>query len=293
MPKRKYPVIVALAGQGFEIKRCCRILGVAPSGYFSWRRRSPTPRELRREWLRGLIGQIHADSRGVYGYRRVRAELQLGRQIMVSRKLVHKLMAEAQLQGLPARKRRKSLVNVATAEDLVCREFARAAPDELWFADITEHPTREGKVYCCVVLDAHSRRIVGWSIDSHQATSLVTNALAMAISNRIPLGGTVIHTDHGTQFTSWAFSERVRQAGLVPSMGTVGDAFDNALIEAFWARLQTELLDRKKWKTRIELSTALFDYLEIFHNRNRRHSALGMLTPIEFEKVNNQTAQAA
>jgi transposase InsO family protein len=293
MPKRKYPVIVALAGQGFEIKRCCRILGVAPSGYFSWRRRSPTPRELRREWLRGLIGQIHADSRGVYGYRRVRAELQLGRQIMVSRKLVHKLMAEAQLQGLPARKRRKSLVNVATAEDLVCREFARAAPDELWFADITEHPTREGKVYCCVVLDAHSRRIVGWSIDSHQATSLVMNALAMAISNRIPLGGTVIHTDHGTQFTSWAFSERVRQAGLVPSMGTVGDAFDNALIEAFWARLQTELLDRKKWKTRIELSTALFDYLEIFHNRNRRHSALGMLTPIEFEKVNNQTAQAA
>ncbi len=95
------------------------------------------------------------------------------------------------------------------------------------------------------------------------------------------------------QFTSWAFSERVRLAGLVPSMGTVGDAYDNALIEAFWARLQTELLNRKKWKTRIELSTALFDYLEIFHNRTRRHSSLGMLTPIEFEKVNNQTAQAA
>jgi transposase InsO family protein len=115
----------------------------------------------------------------------------------------------------------------------------------------------------------------------------------MAISNRTPSSGTVIHTDHGSQFTSWAFSERVRQAGLVPSMGTVGDAYDNALIEAFWARLQTELLNRKKWKTRIELSTALFDYLEIFHNRNRRHSALGMLTPIQFEKVNNQTTRAA
>jgi putative transposase len=115
----------------------------------------------------------------------------------------------------------------------------------------------------------------------------------MAISNRTPPNGTVIHTDHGSQFTSWAFSERVRQAGLVPSMGTVGDAFDNALIESFWARLQTELLNRRRWKTRIELSTALFDYLEIFHNRNRRHSALGMLTPIEFEKVNNQTEQAA
>jgi transposase InsO family protein len=224
----------------------------------------------------------------VYGYRRVRAELQLGRQIVVSRKLVHKLMAEEQLKGLPTRRQRESLVNVAAAEDLVCREFAREAPDQLWLADITEHPTREGKVDCCVVLDAHSRRIVGWSIDSHQATPLVTNALAMAISNRTPAGGTVIHTDHGSQFTSWAFSERVRQAGLVPSMGTVGDAYDNAPIESFWARLQTELLNRKKWKTRLELSTALFEYLEVFHNRNRRHSSLAMLTPIEFEKVNNK-----
>ena len=286
-------MIASLAGQGFEIKRCCRIIGVAPSGYFSWRRRTPSPAELRREWLRGLISQIHAESRGVYGYRRIRAELLLGRQIVVSRKLVHKLMAESQLRGLPTRKHRKSLVNIATADDLVRRDFSRHYPNQLWLTDITEHPTREGRVYCCVVLDAHSRRIVGWSIDSHQATSLVTNALAMAISNRTPPRGTVIHSDHGSQFTSWAFSERVRQAGLVPSMGTVGDAFDNALIEAFWARLQTELLNRKKWKTRTELSTALFDYLEIFHNRNRRHSALGMLTPIEFEKVIDQTAKAA
>ena len=202
-------------------------------------------------------------------------------------------MAEGRLKGLPARKQRKSLVNVATADDLVCRDFSREARNQLWLTDITEHPTREGKVYCCVVLDAHSRRIVGWSIDSQQASSLVTNALSMAISSRMPPAGTVIHSDHGSQFTSWAFSERVRQAGLVPSMGTVGDAFDNAVIEAFWARLQTELLNRKKWKTRIELSTALFEYLEIFHNRNRRHSSLGMLTPIEYEKVNNQIANAA
>ena len=257
-------MIASLAGQGFEIKRCCRILDIAASGYFSWRRRTPSSTELR-----------------------------LGRQIVVSRKLVHKLMAEGRLKGVPARKQRKSFVNVATAEDLVCRDFNRSAPNQLWLTNITEHPTREGRVYCCVVLDAHSRRIVGWSIDSHQATSLVTNALAMAVGNRNPPPGTVIHCDHGSQFTSWAFSERVRQAGLVPSMGTVGDAYDNALIESFWARLQTELLDRKKWKTRIELSTALFDYLEIFHNRNRRHSALGMLTPIEFETVNNHTQQAA
>jgi len=285
-------VIAALAGQGYDVKRCCRILGIAPSSYFGWRSRPPSAMELRREWLRGLISQIHADSRGVYGYRRVRAELRLGRQIVVSRKLVHKLMAEARLQGLPTRKQRRSLVNVATSPDLVCRNFARDAPNQLWLTDITEHPTREGKVYCCVVLDAHSRRVVGWSIDNHQASSLVMNALAMAISNRTPPAGTVIHSDHGSQFTSWAFSERVRQAKLVPSMGTVGDAFDNAVIESFWARLQTELLNRKKWKTRVELSTALFEYLEVFHNRSRRHSSLGMLTPIEYEKVNNQTAAA-
>src|SRR6516225_9088758 len=159
----------------------------------------------------------------VSGYRRIRAELRLGRQIVVSRKLVHKLMVEARLPGLPTRKERRNPVNVATSEDLVCRDFNRNAPNQLWLTDITEHPTREGKVYCCVVLDAHSRRIVGWSIDSHQATSLVTNALAMAINNRAPPGGTVIHTDHGTQFTAGAFSERVREAGLVPSMAPVGD----------------------------------------------------------------------
>ena len=286
-------MIAALSGQGYDVKRCCRILGIAPSSFFGWRDRPPSAMELRREWLRGLICQIHADSRGVYGYRRVRAELRLGRQIVVSRKLVHKLMAEAHLQGLPARKRRKILVNAATCEDLVCRDFARGAPNQLWLTDITEHPTREGKVYCCVVLDAHSRRLVGWSIDNHQASSLVTNALAMAISNRAPSAGTVIHSDHGSQFSSWAFSERVRQAGLVPSIGTVGDAFDNTVIESFWARLQTELPNRKKWKTRVELSTALFEYLEIFHNRTRRHSSLGMLTPIEYEKVNNENANAA
>jgi putative transposase len=192
-------VIAALAGQGYDVKRCCRLLGVAPSSYFGWRSRPPSMLELRREWLRELIRQIHADSRGVYGYRRVRAELRLGRQIVVSRKLVHKLMAEARLQGLPTRKQRRSLVNVATSADLVCRNFARDAPNQLWLTDITEHPTREGKVYCCVVLDAHSRRVVGWSIDNHQASSLVMNALAMAISNRTPPAGTVIHSDHGSQ----------------------------------------------------------------------------------------------
>ena len=136
-----------------------------------------------------------------------------------------------------------------------------------------------------MVLDAHSRRVVGWSIDTHQASSLVTNALSMSLPNRAATTGTVIHSDHGTLFTSWSFTECVRQARLVPSMGTIGDGYDNAVIESFWGRVQTELLNRQKWRTRIELSTALFEYLEIFHNRNRRHSSLGMLTLVDYENL--------
>jgi len=174
--------------------------------------------------------------------------------------------------------------NVATAGDHVQRQFGREGRDQLWVTDITEHPTREGKVYCAVVLDAFSRRVVGWSIDSHQTAALVTNALGMAIEQRRPEGGaTVIHSDQGTQFTSWTFTQRAFDSGLVPSMGSVGNCYDNAMIESFWSRMQVELLDRKRWKTRIELSNAIFEYLEIFHNRRRRHSSLGMVSPVEYE----------
>jgi transposase InsO family protein len=287
-------VIAVLVGQGYRPKQCCRILGVAPAGYFVWKRGPVSQAELRRQWLRQVITQAHSASRGTYGYRRVRAELRLGLGIAISGKTVHKLMVEeGHASGLPLRRRRKNLVNVATFEDLVQRNFTRDAPDQLWVTDITEHPTREGKVYCCGVLDAHSRRVVGWSIDTHQASSLVTNALSMALTNRTPTSSAVIHSDHGTQFTRWSFTERVRQAGLAPSMGTVGDAYDNAVIESFWGRLQTELLNRQKWRTRIELSSAIFEYLEVFHNRTRRHSSLGMLTLVDYENLNRGSAGVA
>jgi putative transposase len=172
----------------------------------------------------------------------------------------------------------------------VNREFARVEPDKLWVTDITEHRTREGKLYCCVVLDTFSRRVVGWSIDSTQTAALTTNALSMAISNREPVNGSglIVHSDHGTQFTSWAFTRRAQESGLLPSMGSVGDCFDNAVIESFWGRMQTEFLDRQRWRTRVELANAMFEYLEIFHNRQRRHSALGMLKPIEYENIHQQ-----
>lgn len=288
-------MIETLAGQGHSAKACCRLLGVAPSGYFYWRTRPPSIRQLRQGQLDDLVADIHHASNGTYGKRRITAELRLGYGMTVNPKAVKAAMRRLGIQGLPApkRKRRGPQTDGAAASDLVARQFARNAPNQLWLTDITEHPTREGKLYCCAVLDAHSRRVVGWSIDTRQATSLVTSALAMAVKNRKPQGGTIVHCDHGSQFTSWAFSERIKTAGLALSMGRVDDAYDNGMMESFWARMQTELLNRKKWRTRLELANAIFEYLEVFHNRKRRHSSLGMLTPTEYETLHNNQLIAA
>jgi transposase InsO family protein len=221
----------------------------------------------------------------------VHAELRLGREIVVGHNVVARLMRDAGLVGLPRKRRLRRTIDQAPSVDLVERNFARSEPDQLWVTDITEHRTREGKVYCCVVLDTFSRRVVGWSIDSTPTAALATNALAMAIENRRPGNGVVVHADHGVQFTSWAFTHRLRTSGLLPSMGSVGDCYDNALVEAFWGRMQTELLNRRRWNTRVELANAIFDDIEIFHNRQRRHSSIGMLTPIEDENRHTATAR--
>ena len=231
-------------------------------------KRTPTtPTQLRRQWLTGLIREVHVASRGTYGYRRVHAELTLGMGITVCARTVWALMNEAGIYGLPGPTRVKRLRGVVTADDLVNRKFHRLRPNELWVTDITQHRTREGWIYCAAVLDAHSRRIVGWSIDSKQDSTLVVNALDMAIRNRRPDPGGIVHADHGAQFTSWVFGEKIRSAGLLPSFGTVGDGLDNAMMESFWSSMQIELLNRKKWKTRVELANAIFEYIEIFHNR--------------------------
>jgi putative transposase len=276
-----------MAAEGLPVEVACRVLGVSASGYYAWRDRPPSQTAIRHAWLTDLIGRVHAESRGTYGVRRVHAELTLGRSIRVGRQAVERLMQRARLQGLAGRPRFRRVPHVATAEDRVQRQFEREGRDQLWVTDITEHPTREGKVYCAVVLDAFSRRVVGWSIDAQPTASLVTNALGMAIEQRRPDDGTtVIHSDQGTQFTSWAFTQRAVDSGLLPSMGSVGDCYDNAMIESFWSRMQVELLDRQRWRTRTELANAIFEYLEIFHNRQRRHSALGMLSPVEYELKN-------
>lgn len=286
-------MIAHLTGQGYSARACCRLLGVSRASYFWWKRRGATTQELRRHWLTGLIREIHVASRGTYGRRRVLAELVIGRQLVVNKKLVARIMSECGLFGLPLKKVRRGPSGEASCSDLVRREFRRDRPNRLWMTDITEHLTREGKLYCCVVLDAHSRRVIGWSIDSMQTAALVSNALGMAITNRRPEQGTVLHSDHGSQFTSWLFSQRILEGGLMPSMGKVGAAVDNAMMESFWARMQTELLNRRKWNTRVELASEIFEYLEIFHNRSRRHSSLGMLTPVEFEQAQAQLVDPA
>lgn len=281
-------MIESLTGQGFSEREACRTLGVNRSSYTYWRKRPPNQRELRRAWLAPLVVKVHADSFGTYGYVRVAAELRLGHGVIANHKLVYSIMREQGLKGLPKPPTgRRGPLGAFVAADLVRRDFSGDRPNKLWVTDITEHPTREGKVFCCAVLDAFSRKVVGWSIDSTQTATLVTNALGMAIRGRDP-DRTVIHSDRGTQFTSWTFTQRVKEAKLMPSVGRTGTALDNAMMESFWGRMQVELLNRQRWTTRIELANAIFEYIESFHNNRRRHSSLNMLTPSEFEELHQK-----
>ena len=241
------------------------------------------------------IRAIHAESRETYGWPRVHAELTLGLGLAVNRKRVARLMRQAGIQGLDRRRRRGCTVRDPAAEpagDLVNRQFEVDGPNRLWITDITEHPTEEGKVYCAAVMDAYSRLIIGWSIAEHMRTELVTDALGMAIVRRNPEpNATILHSDHGAQYTSWAFGHRLRTAGLLASMGTVGDCYDNSMMESFWGTLQLELLDRKSWKTREELATAIFEWIECRYNPKRRHSRIGMHSPAAFEALHTGSDQ--
>jgi putative transposase len=293
-PKDLFPIVEQLGLEGHGLKSACRVLRIASSGFFVWRHRPPSDREIRRAWLSDVIVQIWEQSRRTYGLRRVQAELADAYDHVANKKLVRAIMREQGIRGLPKRRKgRRNMINKATSTDLVNRQFNRDGPNMLWMTDITEHLTREGRVFCCVVLDAWSRKVVGWSIDQRPTTAMVNSALGMAVAARRPAAGTTLHSDHGAQYTAWAFSQKIRAEGLVHSLGTVGDAFDNAMVESFWGRMQTELLDRQKWSTRLELSAAMFDWIEAFYNPTRRHSALGNISPVEFERRHQQETTAA
>ena len=278
----------------------CRTLQVSTSGFYDWRARlvHPSRRQMTDEFLTELIKQIHDASRRTYGSPRVHAELRLGEGIHVGEKRVARLMRTAGIEGIYRRRHRKGTTRRdprhQSQDDLVCRQFSVERPDALWVGDVTEHPTVEGKVYLATVLDAYSRRVIGWSIADHLRTELVVDALQMAIWRRNDRSDqTVMHTDHGSQYTSWAFGRRLRSAGILGSMGTIGDAFDNAMAESFFGTLQLELLDRHTWATRRELANAIFEYIEAFYNPRRRHSSIGDLSPVEFESRYTDAAIAA
>lgn len=270
-----------------SIPRLCRMLGVSRSGYYVWRSRTPSERARFDAVLSEKIEMIHRNSRATYGAPRIHAELRaLG--IRCGKKRVARLMCRAGLRGCLRGRRMRTTHRLSlrqAAPDLVGRNFAAGEPDRLWVADITYVRSKEGFLYLAFILDACSRRVVGWSMATHLRTELVVDALQMAITRRKPAPGLVHHSDRGVQYTSLSFGKRLEDEGLLPSMGRVGSAYDNALAESFVATLKTELIYQASWPTRQAARTAIFEYIEGFYNTRRRHSSLGHLSPAEFEEV--------
>jgi putative transposase len=267
----------------------CRVLGVSTSGYYAWSARSPSARATSDAALLERIDTIHAASRGTYGSPRIHAEL-AATGSSVGRKRVARLMKGASLRGVCRRRFVTTTVRdgARQAPDLVDRTFVAAAPNVLWVADITYVPTWSGFLYLAVVLDVFSRRVVGWSMSTTLQTELVLTALNMALAVRKPRG-VIHHSDQGSQYTSLTFGKRCREMAVRPSMGSVGDAYDNAMAESFFATLECELLARHRFKTQAEARTAIFQFVEGFYNPRRRHSALGYLSPAQFERRHART----
>jgi putative transposase len=269
----------------FSINTMSTTLGVSRSGYYAWRDRAPSVRSIADAKLAERITAIHATSKETYGVPRIHAEL-IDEGTHVGRKRVERLMKAAGIAGVSRRKGARTTFRddrVRPASDLVDRNFYADEPNRLWVADITYVPTWAGFLYLAVVLDAFSRRIVGWAMGHDLKTQLVLDAMNMAISQRRPRD-VIHHSDQGSQYTSVAFGLRCKEAGVRPSMGSVGDAYDNAMCESFFATLECELLDRRKFQTKAEARIAVFQFIEGWYNPGRRHSALGYMSPINYER---------
>jgi putative transposase len=285
--------LIAAEKANHPVSLMCRLLGVSRSGFHAWERRAPSDRQLTDAWLLEQIKQIHADNRDVYGAPRIHAELRMARGVRVGRKRVERLMRQAGISGLVPKKRGRTTVRVPgvrVADDLVQRDFKSEAPNVLWVADITYLSTWQGWLYLAAVQDAFSRRIVGWSMADHMRADLVVDALQMGLARRKPDAGLIHHSDQGSQFVSLAFGQACGKAGIARSMGSRGDCFDNAVAESFFATLKKELVNRRSWPVREELRQAVFEYIEIFYNTTRRHSTLGMRSPVQFENINKNNS---
>lgn len=279
---------IAAEKTGYPVALLCRTLEVNRTSFHDWERRAPSDRALTDAWLSEKIKEIHEAKRKVYGAPRIHAELRMAHGVRVGRKRVERLMRSAGISGLIPKRRARTTIRVPgvrVADDLVERRFRPAAPNVLWLADITYLRSWEGWLYLAAIQDACSRRIVGWSMAEHMKTELVTDALNMAVHRRRPDPGLIHHSDQGSQYVSLGFGQAARDAGIAISMGSKGDAYDNAVAESFFATLKKELIHRRSWPSRRELSTAVFEYIEAFYNRDRRHSTLGMHSPADFEKL--------
>lgn len=276
--------------ESFPVRTLCKVLKVSASGFYAWRDRPPSRRVLANLVLTEQIRLAHADSRGTYGMPRIRAELR-DRGIRAGRARIGRLMRLARLRGTDLR---RFVVTTARdqrerpAPDLVNREFVADGPNQLWVADATYIPTWAGFIYLAIVLDVWSRRVVGWAIRETLHTDLMLAALNMALEQRQPGDGVIHHSDQGSQYTSFQFGKRCQHMGVRPSMGSVGDAYDNAMAESFFASLERELLDRQCFKSKAEARMAVFSWIEGWYNPHRRHSALGQRSPARFEEESHQ-----
>jgi len=289
-----YRLIEEEKAQGFPVSVACELLGVSRSGYHDWETRAPSDRALTDAWLTERIREIHKANRKVYGARRIHAELRMAEGIKVGKKRVARLMRQAGISGLMLKKRGKTTIRVPgvrVADDLVERRFKPEAPNVLWFTDITYLKTWEGWLYLAAVQDAYSRMIVGWQMAEHMRTELVTNALQMAVNRRRPDPGLIHHSDQGSQFVSLGFGQLCARNGVARSMGSTGVCWDNAVAETFFATLKKELYHRRSWPVRRELEAEIFEYIEGFYNRRRRHTTLGMLSPLDYETQALDAAQ--
>jgi putative transposase len=264
----------------------CRLLHVSPSGFYAWRDRPLSARAREDIAITAKVHAIHRRSKGAYGAPSIHAELADDHGIRVGCKRVARLMRAAQLRGVTPKSYVCTTINAADqaiSTDRVKRHFTADGPDRLWVADITYVPTWSGFLYLAMVLDVWSRKIVGWAMEPHLKTELVMAAFEMALAQRRPQH-VIHHSDHGTQYTSYTFGKRCREMNVVPSMGTVGDAYDNAMAESFFATLEREVINRRTFKTQTEARLAIFEWIEGWYNPHRRHSSLGYRSPINFER---------
>ena len=269
----------------YPVTTMCRLLDVSTSGYYEWCDREPSARTREDTALTEMISEIHAMSDGAYGAPMIHAEL-ADRGVHVGRKRVARLMEAASLEGVSRRKKTWTTRRDADsrpAPDLVEREFTADGPNKLWVADITYIPTWAGFLFLAVVLDVWSRRVVGWAMANHHRTELVMDAFNMAVQQRRP-DDVIHHSDQGSEYTSIAFGKRCQELGVRPSMGSVGDCYDNALCESFFASLECELIDRSTFRNRREARMAVFRWIEAWYNPLRRHSGIDRMSPVNFER---------